>query len=80
MALGAAPIPETVDPHKPFVLEIDASNSFIGAILLQDGRLVAYESRKLDRAQQNYSAYECELLCHHSYFEEMASLFIWCAV
>ena len=43
------------------MLETDASNRAIGAVLLQDGRPVAYESKKLDRAQQNYSAYEREL-------------------
>ena len=32
------------------------------AILLQRGRPVAFESKKLDRAQRNYSAYERELL------------------
>ena len=61
MALATAPILAIVDPHKPFVLETDASNRAIGAVLLQDGRPVAYESKKLDRAQQNYFAYEREL-------------------
>ena len=30
-------------------------------VLIQDGHLVAYESKKLNHAQQNYSAYEREL-------------------
>ena len=56
-----------VDPHKPFVVETDASGTAVGAVLLQDGRLVAYESKKLNDAQRNYSAYERELLllCMH---------------
>ena len=61
MALVATPILVIVDPHKPFVLEIDASNRAIGTILLQDGRPVAYERKKLDRAQHNYSTYVREL-------------------
>ena len=42
-------------------MKIDASAIAIGAMLLQEGRLVAFESKKLNRAQQNYSAYEHEL-------------------
>ena len=61
MALATAPILAIVNPHKPFVVEIDASARAIRAVLLQDGRPMAYESKKLDRAQLNYSPYEREL-------------------
>ena len=43
------------------MLETDASAKAMGAVLVQDGRPVAFESKKLNRAQQNYSAYEREL-------------------
>ena len=57
-------------------LETDANGEAIGAVLMQGGRLVAFESKKLDRMQRNYSAYERELLaiihalkkwCHYLY-------------
>ena len=61
LAIATAPILSVVDPHKPFVVETDASGTAVGAVLLQDGRSVAYESKKLNEAQRNYSAYEREL-------------------
>ena len=62
VVLVATPVLSIVDPNEPFVLETDASGEAIGAVLLQRGRPVAFESKKLDRAQRNYSAYERELL------------------
>ncbi|MCO5580276.1 hypothetical protein L7F22_034142 [Adiantum nelumboides] len=62
VAIIAAPVLTIVDPNEPFVLETDASGKAMGAVLMQRGRLVAFERKKLDRAQRNYSAYERELL------------------
>ena len=42
-------------------METDASASVVGVVLLQDGHRVAFESKKLNNAQRNYSAYEREL-------------------
>ena len=56
--LATAPILAIVDLQKPFVAETDASAKAVGAVLIQDGPPVAYESKKLNCAQQNYSAYE----------------------
>ena len=61
VAIATAPILAVVDLHKPFVVETDASSTAIGAVLLQDGRPIAFESKKLNQAQQNYSTYEREL-------------------
>ena len=33
----------------------------VGVVLLQDGHPIAYKSKKLNDAQRNYSAYECEV-------------------
>ena len=60
-ALATAPILAIVNPAKPFVLETDASDKAIGAVLLQEGRPIAFESKNLDKTQQNYSVYEREL-------------------
>ena len=60
-ALTIAHILAIVDPTNPIVLETDAIDKAIGAILLQEGWPIAFESKKLDKAQQNYSIYEREL-------------------
>ncbi|MCO5558788.1 hypothetical protein L7F22_012375 [Adiantum nelumboides] len=62
VAIAAAAVFTIVDPNETFVLETDASGETMGAVLMQRGRSVAFESKKLDRAQRNYLAYERELL------------------
>ena len=42
-----------MDPNQPFVLEIHASGHVVGAILLQGGCPIAFESKKLENAQHN---------------------------
>ncbi|KAI7933772.1 hypothetical protein MJO29_016727 [Puccinia striiformis f. sp. tritici] len=66
-ALTSAPILLMPDALKKFVMETDASDFAVGAVLLQDGddlvlHPVAFESCKLNKAQVNYPAQERELL------------------
>jgi hypothetical protein len=63
------------DPAKPFIVEIDAINFTLGAILSQfgiDGLLhpVAFYSRKLTSAEINYQVYDKELLAIITAFEQ----------
>ncbi|XP_047339547.1 uncharacterized protein LOC124943023 [Impatiens glandulifera] len=50
------------DFSQPFVVETDASNVGIGAVLVQNNRPIAYISRALQAANNPSSTYERELL------------------
>lgn len=61
-ALITAPVLALPDFSKPFVVETDASQTGIGAILMQDNHPICYISRALGPRHQNLSVYEKELL------------------
>jgi hypothetical protein len=73
--LSSAPILVYANPSRPYVVQTDASDCAVGAVLSQrqdDGseRPIAFWSHKLNSAEFNYSATEKELLaivlaCEH---------------
>lgn len=72
--LTAAPILAYPDFTRPFVLDTDASDTGIGAVLSQvhdDGRehVIAYGSHPLTKSQRNYSTTRKELLAVVTFVE-----------
>lgn len=51
------------DPSKTYDVHTDASMHGLGAVIVQDGRPVAFASRTLTPAEKNYSTTEHEALC-----------------
>ncbi|KAI5086479.1 hypothetical protein C0J45_23991, partial [Silurus meridionalis] len=72
----SAPVLTLPDPSRQFVVEVDASDKGVGAILSQrgatDNRLhpCAFFSRRLCPAEQNYSFGDHELLAVKLALEE----------
>ena len=50
------------DFNKPFVIHTDASKTQLGAVISQEGKPIAFYSRKLSDAQKRYTTTEQELL------------------
>lgn len=61
-ALTTAPVLGLPDFSQPFEVETDASGNGIDAVLMQEGRPIAYLSKSLNPTQRTKSVYDHELL------------------
>ena len=65
------------DVNKPVVIQCDASQSGLGATLLQESRPMAYSSRVMTQTEENYAQVEKELLAIVLCMWEIWSVHFW---
>jgi hypothetical protein len=59
--LTIAPVLIMLDIHKGFDVYCDASHLGLGCVLMQEGKVIAYASRKLWKHEKNYHVHDLEL-------------------
>jgi hypothetical protein len=60
--LTTIPILKVPDMDANFLVCTDAYKEVLGRVLMQNGRLITYISRKLRRHEENYVTHDLELL------------------
>jgi hypothetical protein len=60
--LTTTPILKVPDMDKEFLVCTDASKEGLGGVLMQEGRVITYISRKLRIHEENYATHDLELL------------------
>ena len=60
--LSSPPVLAFYDVTKPVTIQSDASQSGLGACLMQEGKPIAYASRSMTSAEKNYAQIEKEML------------------
>jgi hypothetical protein len=64
------------DFNAPFQIHTDASKTQIGAVMSQNGKPIAFYSRKMNSAQQNYTVAEKELLSIVATLKEFRNILV----
>jgi hypothetical protein len=60
--LTSAPILRVPDMEKDFTVYMDASKQGLGVVLMQDGGVISYASRKLKKHEELYVTHDLELI------------------
>ena len=61
-ALVSSPVLVLPDPDLPYEVVTDACKQGLGAVLMQAGHPIAFTGRQLNKAEQNYTVQDMELL------------------
>jgi hypothetical protein len=59
--LTSAPMLKIFDPNESFVVCTDVCKEGLGGVLMQNGHVIGYESRKLKEHEMNYATHDLEL-------------------
>ena len=60
--LTTAPVLSIIDGNKGLTVYTDACGEGVGAVLMQEGKVIAYASRQLKLHEKNYATHDLELL------------------
>src|SRR3990167_2828504 len=74
LLLISAPILQLPAFDKHFELHVDACDTGIGGVIMQEGKPILFESRKLNEAEKRYPTHE-GTSCTGTHAEEMESVF-----
>lgn len=69
------PVLTILNNQDPYVVYMDASSTWLGGVLMQNGRVVAYHSQKLKPNEKNYLTNDLELTL--SFLKKKFMLKIW---
>ena len=59
--LTTAPVLVLPNPNEPLTIYSDASKIGLGAVLMQNGKVIAYASRQLKIHEKNYPTHDLEM-------------------
>ncbi|KAL5563399.1 hypothetical protein UlMin_033146 [Ulmus minor] len=62
--LTSTPILTLPNEEKDFTIYSDASKLGLGAVLMQNGKIIAYASRQLKEHERNYPTHDLELAAY----------------
>ena len=65
------------DLDKPFTIVCDASNYQLGSCIMQDGMSIAYWSKTLSPAQQNYTTTDERIVSNRADIEGIQNNVTW---
>ena len=75
--LVIAPVLILPDQRKDYQVYCDASCRGLGAVLMQEGRVVSYASRQLKPHELNYATHDLELGIRSACIEDLETFSHW---
>ena len=75
--LTEAPVLTQLACGKEFAIFSDASLNVLGCVLMQEGKVVAYDSRQLKPHEKNYPSHDLELAAIFFCIENLETLLVW---